>query len=76
MSAEQEIEKNVWTWIAFSKDTMAFQCDECLSAELFWIRIMSTGKAEVVRLLEEFIVQQELDKDMNYQVQTWDEVSM
>lgn len=74
--AEPKTEEDIWTWIVFSTDTLPFKCEDCLSAQLYWVRIMPSYKTENVRLLEEYLANQELDTNSDFAIKTWHEVDL
>lgn len=71
------------------QDVTPFKCDDCLSTKMFWIRPYSTNEVEVrerewelwevialqdIRQYQEFISKNEINKDMDYVIQSYEEV--
>lgn len=73
-AATPQIKSKRWTWVVFTKDTLPFKCIECLEVDLYWVRLMSSGKFENIRRLAEYLRQEELDVDMNYAIKSYNEV--
>uniref|UniRef100_A0A183C952 Profilin n=1 Tax=Globodera pallida TaxID=36090 RepID=A0A183C952_GLOPA len=53
-------------FIVFTKDTLALKCEDCLSANLSWVRMMPNGRVQTLRKFNDFLRQEELE--MIYQV--------
>lgn len=68
------IESRTFKWIVITKDTLPFQCDDCISEDMYWIRPLSSGVNEELRALNNFIKTNELDIDMGYKANSYDEL--
>lgn len=71
--SEEYIIHRQFQWISLALDTLPFKCDDCISTEMFIVRPLSTGKEEDLRLLNDFIISQELNIDMNYSIKSYQE---
>nr|CAD2138055.1 unnamed protein product [Meloidogyne enterolobii] len=57
---------NFRRFIVLSRDTAPFKCEQCLSANLFWIQMTSNGRVQTLRAFNDFLKQEELESFWNY----------
>uniref|UniRef100_A0A914N3V2 Uncharacterized protein n=1 Tax=Meloidogyne incognita TaxID=6306 RepID=A0A914N3V2_MELIC len=53
-------------FIVLSRDTAPFKCEQCFSADLFWIQMTSNGRVQTLRAFNDFLKQEELESFWNY----------
>uniref|UniRef100_A0AC34GQT2 Uncharacterized protein n=1 Tax=Panagrolaimus sp. ES5 TaxID=591445 RepID=A0AC34GQT2_9BILA len=70
---EEFIVRNMFTWVQLALDTLPFKCDDCIATEMYVVRALPTGKVEDLRLLNDYIISQELNIDMNYSIKSYQE---
>ncbi|KAL7074304.1 hypothetical protein ACQ4LE_006231 [Meloidogyne hapla] len=58
--------RNFRRFIVLSKDTATFKCEQCISADIFWIRMTSNSHVQTLRAFNEFLRQEELEYLRNY----------
>ena len=74
LNSQEYVARKQFTWVTVALDTLPFKCDDCTATEMFVIRAFPTGKAEDLRLLNDFIATQELNIDMNYSIKSYQEM--
>ncbi|GMT36064.1 hypothetical protein PFISCL1PPCAC_27361, partial [Pristionchus fissidentatus] len=74
VEAQANIENEDFAMFAMTKDVTPFKCDDCLSAKMFWIRPYGTHMVQDIREYQEFINKNEINTDMDYNINSWDEV--
>lgn len=70
------VQKKFKKFVVFSKDTLNFKCDECDNVNIFWVRLISNFNIGTLRKFTEFLKEEELDLDLNYEVKTYNEVKI
>ncbi|KAL3077934.1 hypothetical protein niasHS_013463 [Heterodera schachtii] len=63
-------------FIVFTKDTLGLKCEDCVSASLFWVRIMPNGRVATLRNFNEFLRQEEMEMDYKVPVPTFSETQV
>ncbi|KAF8356358.1 glr-7, partial [Pristionchus pacificus] len=76
VEAQSNIENEDFKMFVMTKDVTPFKCDDCLSTKMFWIRPYSTNEVEDIRQYQEFISKNEINKDMDYMIQSYEEMDI
>ncbi|KAF8382361.1 hypothetical protein PRIPAC_71503, partial [Pristionchus pacificus] len=74
--ATRYIEDGELQMFAFTKDITAFQCEDCSSVNMFWIRPYSTNKVQDIRDYNEFIFKNEINTELKYTIKPWEELDV
>ena len=74
LHSQELVESNNLTWVVYSKDTLPFKCEDCISVNMYWVRTLSAGTITDLRRLADFITLEELDIGMNYKIHTYEEL--
>ena len=74
LHSQEIIETSNLTWIAYSKDTLPFKCEDCTSVDMYWVKTLHADNVTDLRRIADFVSLQELDVGMNYKIYSYEEL--
>ncbi|CEF59620.1 Ionotropic receptor 25a [Strongyloides ratti] len=63
--SEEYFDKNTFTWIAFTTDVTPFKCFNCLTVDIFWIRIHHKTRPNNIYTIREYIITQNFNENFS-----------
>ncbi|KAI6185504.1 Protein CBR-GLR-7 [Aphelenchoides besseyi] len=69
-TGQKQIEENLWTWIVFTKDTLAFKCVGCENVQIHWVRVAKSTASEELADFADFVWSEELEEQFVYSRET------
>uniref|UniRef100_A0A0K0DSZ2 Ionotropic glutamate receptor C-terminal domain-containing protein n=1 Tax=Strongyloides stercoralis TaxID=6248 RepID=A0A0K0DSZ2_STRER len=76
LMSEEYFIKNTFTWIAFTTDIAPFKCFDCLTVEIFWIRMHHKVRPNNVYFVREFISTQSLEENFSETLKSYNYVKV
>uniref|UniRef100_A0A0N4ZCL6 PBPe domain-containing protein n=1 Tax=Parastrongyloides trichosuri TaxID=131310 RepID=A0A0N4ZCL6_PARTI len=76
IEAEQYFTENIFTWIIFTTDVMPFKCLDCITVDMFWIRIHHKKRLNTIYYIKDFINNEGLTNQFNETLKTFNYVQV
>uniref|UniRef100_A0A0N5C9D9 PBPe domain-containing protein n=1 Tax=Strongyloides papillosus TaxID=174720 RepID=A0A0N5C9D9_STREA len=73
-NAEEYFTKNTFTWLAFTTDLLPFKCFDCLSVDIFWIRIHHKISPNNFYNVRDFINTNQLERNFSQLLKSYNYV--
>ncbi|KAI6238911.1 Protein CBR-GLR-7 [Aphelenchoides fujianensis] len=76
LAGQSQIEANQWRWIVFTRDALAFKCQECENVQIHWARVVKSTASEELANFADFVWSEELETSFLYSRHTKHQLQM